>query len=87
MFAQNRTSETFYDFIFADTWHDPSDGIEMYEKFKNAEKYSPDSVYMYWIEDTLKYYMSLDKNSDEDTSPILKENTGISLKFIENAGE
>lgn len=86
-FAHNNTSKTFYDFIFADTWHDPSDGIEMYEKFKSAEKYSPDSVYMYWIEDTLKYYMSLDKNSDEDTSPVFKENTGFSLKFIENAGE
>lgn len=86
-FAQEKTKETFYDFIFADTWHDPSDGIEMYEKFKNAEKYSPYSVYMYWIEDTLKYYMSLDSKSDEDTSPIFKEGGGFSLKFIEKAGE
>ena len=56
----------------------------MYEKFKAAEKYSPDSVYMYWIEDTIKYYMSLDKESDEDTSPIFKENSSFSIKFIEN---
>ena len=83
-FAKNETKNTFYDFIFADTWHDPSDGIEMYEKFKAAEKYSPDSKYMYWIEETLKYYMSLDKNSDEDTSPIFKENASFSIKFIEN---
>ena len=83
-FAKNETAGAFYDFIFADTWHDPSDGIEMYQKFKQAEKYSPDSVYMYWIEDTLKYYISLDKNSDEDTSPIFDEGSSFSIKFIEN---
>ena len=83
-FAEKETSKTFYDFIFADTWHDPSDGVEMYKRFKDAEKHSPDSKYMYWIEDTLKYYMGLDINSEEDTSPIFKENTGFSIKFIEN---
>jgi len=70
-FAKEETSKVFYDFIFADTWHDPSDGIEMYEKFKACEKYSPLSKYMYWIEYTLKYYMSLDKDSIEDTAGIL----------------
>lgn len=83
-FAENETSKNFYDFIFADTWHDPSDGVEMYEKFKAAEKHSPKSQYMYWIEATLKYYMSLDKSSDEDTSPVFKEGAGFSIKFIEN---
>lgn len=84
VFAEKETSKTFYDFIFADTWHDPSDGVEMYQKLKASEKYSPDSEYMYWIEDTLKYYMNLDKNSEEDTSPIFKEGTSFSIKFIEN---
>ncbi len=70
-FAKEETSKVFYDFIFADTWHDPSDGVEMYEKFKACEKYSPKSKYMYWIEDTLKYYMSLDKDSIYDTAGIL----------------
>ena len=83
-FAEEETSKTFYDFIFADTWHDPSDGIWMYEKFKSAEKYSPDSKYMYWIENTLRYYMTLDKESDEDTSPIFREGAGLGIKFIEN---
>ena len=83
-FAKTETAKTFYDFVFADTWHDPSDGVEMYEKFKECEKYSPDSKYMYWIETTLKYYMSLDKNSLEDTSPIFKEGSAFSIKFIEN---
>lgn len=83
-FAEKETSEVFFDFIFADTWHDPSDGIEMYKKFKNSEKYSPDSEYMYWIENTLRYYMSLDMNSEEDTSPIFREGTSFSIKFVEN---
>lgn len=70
-FAKEEVSKACYDFIFADTWHDPSDGVEMYQKFKECEKYSPHSKYMYWIEYTLKYYMSLDKNSIEDTADIL----------------
>ena len=48
------------------------------------EKYSPDSNYMYWIENTLKYYMSLDKKSIEDTSPFFKDNMNISIKFTDN---
>ncbi len=78
-FAREETSKTFYDFIFADTWHDPSDGVEMYTRFKDCEKYSPDSKYMYWIEDTLKYYMSLDKDSMEDTSPVFSGNGFITF--------
>ncbi len=70
-FAKEQTSKVFYDLIFADTWHDPSDGVEMYKKFKECERYSPKSKYMYWIEYTLKYYMSLDKDSIEDTAGIL----------------
>lgn len=43
------------DFVFADTWHDPSDGVFMYGMFKSMEK--PGITYRYWIEDTLKYYL------------------------------
>lgn len=44
-----------YDFVFADIWHDPSDGINAYKKFKSLERL--DVEYSYWIEDTIKYYM------------------------------
>lgn len=70
-FAEKETSGKNYDFIFADTWHDPSDGTEMYLRFKAAEKFSPKSKYMYWIENTLRYYLSLDRDSLEDTAGIL----------------
>lgn len=44
-----------YDYVFVDIWHDPSDGVDAYKKFKSLEI---DGVkYSYWIEDTLKYYI------------------------------
>ena len=45
------------DHVFADIWHDPSDGVEAYRRFKAWEGFSPDTVYDYWIEDTLKLYL------------------------------
>ena len=37
----------YYDFVFVDIWHDPSDGIDLYLKFKNLEK--KNIKYSYWI--------------------------------------
>lgn len=49
-------SEAFnYDFVFADIWHDPSDGIDLYLKLKSFER--PNIIYTYWIEKTMKYYI------------------------------
>ena len=45
----------YYDFVFVDIWHDPSDGIDLYLKFKNLEK--KNIKYSYWIEDTIKCYI------------------------------
>lgn len=82
-YAKNTYPKKNYDFVFADTWHDPSDGVDMYLRFKELEM-GGNTRYMYWIEDTLKYYLSLDKNSVEDTSPIFKDGTKFQIKFIEN---
>jgi hypothetical protein len=46
-----------YDYVFADIWHDPSDGVELYKRFKNLEHLMPDAEYDYWIEATMKYYL------------------------------
>lgn len=43
------------DFVFADIWHDPSDGIELYLRLKLLER--DDVEYAYWIEKTLLYYI------------------------------
>ncbi len=42
-----------FDFIFADLWHDPSDGLEMYAKLKPFEALSPATAFEYWIEPSL----------------------------------
>lgn len=44
-----------YDFVFADIWHDPSDGMELYLRLKLLER--DDVEYAYWIEKTLLYYL------------------------------
>lgn len=46
-----------YDYIYADTWHDVSDGVGMYEKFKSLEKFTPTAEHTYWIEKTMKCYI------------------------------
>ena len=43
------------DFVFADIWHDPSDGCALYKKFKALEREG--IKYSYWIENTLKFYL------------------------------
>ncbi len=45
-----------YDFVFADIWHDPSDGCRAYLTLKQYEKEG--CIYSYWIEDTIKYYLN-----------------------------
>lgn len=47
--------DIYYDFVFVDIWHDPSDGIDLYLKFKSLEK--KNIKYSYWIEDTIKCYI------------------------------
>ena len=44
-----------FDFVFADIWHDPSDGVDAYLRFKSLER--DDAEYAYWIEKTLQYYI------------------------------
>lgn len=56
-FAEKEAVKYNFDYIFADIWHDPSDGIEAYKRFKELERFCPDSEFDYWIEKTLKLYM------------------------------
>lgn len=56
-FAAKEAPKRNFDYIFADIWHDPSDGVEAYIKFKLYEHLCPNTVFDYWIEKTLKLYM------------------------------
>ncbi len=56
-YAEKRAPQEKYDFVFADFWHDAGDGRDLMLKMKEYEKYSPDSEYMYWLEDTINCYL------------------------------
>lgn len=42
-----------FDVAFVDTWRDASDGTPMYEKMKKLEHLSPNTEFIYWIENFL----------------------------------
>lgn len=56
-FAERVAPERNFDYIFADIWHDPSDGVDCYKRFKSLEQLCPNTKFGYWIEKTLKLYM------------------------------
>ncbi|MBQ7336106.1 MAG: hypothetical protein IJW92_06510 [Clostridia bacterium] len=42
-----------FDFLFADLWHDASDGLDLYLQLKKYEKQAPETEFSYWIEPSL----------------------------------
>ncbi len=42
-----------FDIAFVDTWRDASDGAPMYKRMKALEKLSPNTKFLYWIENFL----------------------------------
>lgn len=56
-YAEKRMKSGKYDFVFADIWHDPSDGVAAYRKLKKYERLLPNAEFAYWIEPTLKFYL------------------------------
>ncbi len=57
LFAEKEAPKRNFDYIFADIWHDPSDGIPAYKRFKELEHLCPNTKFDYWIEKTMKLYM------------------------------
>lgn len=60
-----------FDVAFVDTWRDASDGAPMYERMKKLEHLSPNTEFLYWIENflisrlrALKYAEILDRLDD-----------------------
>lgn len=52
-YAEHTAPKENYDLAFVDTWRDASDGEPMYRRMKPLEKLSPDTKFMYWIENFL----------------------------------
>lgn len=56
-FAKKYYPTGYFDYVFADIWHDAGDGLPLYKKFKELEKLNSKMKYDYWIEKTLKCYL------------------------------
>lgn len=52
-YVESKMTPTDFDYIFADTWHDPADGLEMYLRLRRIEKKRGLQNVDYWIEPSL----------------------------------
>ena len=52
-YMQKELPRRGFDYVFADLWHDASDGLEMYRKLKKYEALAPRTNFDYWIEPSL----------------------------------
>ena len=52
-YAEHVMPSEHFDVAFVDTWRDASDGAPMYERMKRLEHLSPDTEFLYWIENFL----------------------------------
>ena len=52
-YAEKQMPDESFDVAFVDTWRDASDGAPMYEKMKRLESLSPNTEFLYWIENFL----------------------------------
>lgn len=52
-YAEHKMPAERYDVAFVDTWRDASDGAPMRERMKPLEKLSPDTRFLYWIDNFL----------------------------------
>ena len=74
-----------YDYCFIDIWHDASDGVPLYVKFKQLEKFNKLVKIDYWVETTLVSYIKwyLYSNFDE-LKKLNKLSIDVEIKDILN---
>ena len=82
LYAEEKMPKEGYDLAFVDTWRDASDGYPMYERMKPLERLSPNTKFMYWIENflisrgrALRYADEIDKieSGDKDAAVTYSE--------------
>lgn len=54
VYMQKTMPREHYNYAFVDLWHDAADGLPLYERIKKIEKNFPDTIFLYWVEDTLQ---------------------------------
>ncbi len=87
VYAEHTMPGEYFDVAFVDTWRDASDGAPMYERMKRLEHLSPDTEFIYWIENflisrlrALKYAEisdRLSKGEDIAFSDVIKHITDV----------
>lgn len=70
-YLENSAQRAAYDYVFADLWHDQSDGLPMYLRLRKLEKKFTQTKFSYWIEPTILCtlrHMVFDKLTDPSAS-------------------
>ncbi|MBO7494990.1 MAG: hypothetical protein J6T98_00435 [Salinivirgaceae bacterium] len=52
-YAEKQMPAEKFDYAFADTWRDVSDGLSMYLRMKKLEHLNPHTEFSYWVEESL----------------------------------
>lgn len=52
-YMEEKMPKECFDYLFADLWHDPSDGLDMYLRLKKYEPLAQKTKFSYWIEPSL----------------------------------
>ena len=55
-FASRELAPGRWSLVFTDLWHDPSDGVALWERMRRFEGRAPGTRFRYWIEPTLRHY-------------------------------
>lgn len=82
LYAERECPKEGYDVAFVDTWRDASDGAPMYKRMKALEGLSPNTEFIYWIENFLISRLRAEKFG-ELTELIDEEKEGAPLTFSE----
>ena len=48
-----QNNRAHFDYVFADLWHNPEDGLPIYSKIKSIEKKYKGTKFQYWLETSL----------------------------------
>jgi hypothetical protein len=80
-----------FDYAFVDLWHDNSDGLEMFLRATKLEKYSGNTVFLYWIEKFLlsafrwkEYDHILADSSDYDDAVRNLSEEGLKVRIYKD---
>ena len=75
-YLETKAEDGQYDYLFADLWHDQSDGLPLYLRLRKLEKAFPHTAFSYWIEPTILTslrHMVFDKITDPHSSIRLSD--------------